>query len=318
MTSEGRTTPMKVTLISTVKDCAGSADAFLASLGAQTRAPDEVVIVDGGSVDGTTEAYARGDGISMLVEPGANISRGRNVAIAAATHDVIAATDADCELDPGWLEAIVAPIEAGADVAMGWYEPVLETAFERCMAAVNLPLGADEVDPATFNPSARSVAFRRGSIDAVGGYPEWLAIGEDMWVDQRWRELGMDMRFAPDAVVRWRLRGDLASTWRQYFRYARGDAQAGMHPERHALRYGAYAGLWLAMGSSRAWPKVLAGAGAVAYARTPVRRARARARDRRERAIAIVGVPALMAFTDAAKMAGYAAGLGDRLAAPRR
>jgi len=141
---------MKVTLISTVKDCAGSADAFLASLGAQTRAPDEVVIVDGGSRDGTAEAYGRGDGISMLVEPGANISRGRNIAIAAATHDVIAATDADCELDPGWLESIVAPIEAGADVAMGWYEPMLETAFERCMAAVNLPLAADEVDPSTL------------------------------------------------------------------------------------------------------------------------------------------------------------------------
>ena len=318
MTPAERSTPMKVTLISTVKDCAGSADAFLASLGAQTRAPDEVVIVDGGSADGTAEAYARGDGISMLVEPGANISRGRNVAIAAATHDVIASTDADCELDPGWLEAIVAPIEAGADVSMGWYEPVLESAFERWMAAVNLPLVADDVDPATFDPSARSVAFRRGSIDAVGGYPEWLAIGEDMWVDGRWRELGMDMRFAPDAVVRWRLRGDLASTWRQYFRYARGDAQAGMHPERHAVRFATYAGLWLALGSSRTWPKALAGAGAVAYARTPVRRGRARARDRRERAIATIAVPALMAFTDAAKMAGYAAGLSDRLTETRR
>jgi hypothetical protein len=317
MTPAERSTPMKVTLISTVKDCAGSADAFLASLAAQTRAPDEVVIVDGGSADATAEAYAR-DGISMLVEPGANISRGRNVAIAAATHEVIAATDADCELDPGWLEAIVAPIEAGADVAMGWFEPVLETAFERYMAAVNLPLDADEVDPATFNPSARSVAFRRGSIDAVGGYPEWLAIGEDMWVDQRWRELGLDMRFAPDAVVRWRLRGDLATTWRQYFRYARGDAQAGMHPERHALRFGTYAGLWLAMGSSRTWPKVLAGAGAVAHARTPVHRGRARARDDRERALATVAVPALMAFTDVAKMAGYLAGLSQRLRPSRR
>jgi hypothetical protein len=318
MTSEGRTTPMKVTLISTVKNCAGSADAFLASLAAQTRAPDEVVIVDGGSADGTAEAYARGDGISMLVEPGANISRGRNVAIAAATHDVIAVTDADCALDSRWLEAIVDPIEAGADVAMGWYEPLLDTSFERLMAAVNLPLGPGEVDPATFNPSARSVAFRRGSIDAVGGYPEWLAIGEDMWVDQRWRELGMDMRFAPDAVVRWRLRGDLASTWRQYFRYARGDAQAGMHPERHAMRYGTYAGLWLAIGSSRAWPKVLAGAGALAYVRTPIRRGWARARDRRERSIATLAVPALMAFTDTAKMAGYAAGLRDRLSESRR
>ena len=72
------------------------------------------------------------------------------------------------------------------------------------------------------------------------------------------------------------------------------------------------------MGSTRTWPKVLAGAGAVAYARTPVRRGRARARDRRERAIATIAVPALMAFTDAAKMAGYAAGLGDRITARRR
>jgi glycosyltransferase involved in cell wall biosynthesis len=175
MTETERSTPMKVTLISTVKDCAGSADAFLASLGAQTRAPDEVVIVDGGSSDGTAEAYARGEGVSVLVEPGANISRGRNVAIAAATHDVIAATDADCELDPRWLEAVVAPIEAGADVSMGWYEPVLETAFERCMAAVNLPLAADEVDPATFAARrARATASRpgisaRGAARRAGG-----------------------------------------------------------------------------------------------------------------------------------------------------
>jgi len=303
---------MKVTLISTVKDCAGAAEGFLASLAAQTRAPDEVVIVDGGSSDATAEAYGRDERVSVLVEPGANISRGRNTALAAATHEIVAVTDADCELDPGWLEAIVAPIEAGADVAMGWYEPELATPFDRYAAAVNLPLDATEVDPATFNPSARSVAFRRAAIDAVGGYPEWLAIGEDMWVDQRWRELGLDMRFAPEAIVRWRLRDGVAATWRQYFGYARGDAQAGMHPERHALRFGAYTGLVAALASGRAWPRLLAAAGALAYARTPARRGWARAHDSRERAIATLAVPALMAVTDAAKMAGYAVGLFER------
>jgi glycosyltransferase involved in cell wall biosynthesis len=304
---------MKVSLISTVKDCAGGVEAFLASLAAQTRMPDEVVIVDGGSSDDTAERFRRGEGIELIVEPGANISRGRNVALEAATHDIIALTDADCVLEPTWLEELLKPLEAGADVSMGFYEPVVETFLDVCMAAVNLPLDASEVDGATFNPSGRSVAFRREAIEAVGGYPEWLPIGEDMWVDLRWRERGMDMRFVPDAVVRWRLRPSLTAIWQQYFRYARGDAQAGMHPDRHALRFATYAGLGAALISKRTWPKVMAAAGAVTYARTPVRRAWARARDDRERAMATVAVPALMAFTDVAKMAGYKAGLIDRL-----
>lgn len=304
---------MKVSLISTVKDCIDGVDAFLASLAAQTRVPDEVVIVDGGSGDGTAERFAAAEGISLIVEPGANIARGRNVALAAATHDVIAVTDADCVLEPTWLEEIVRPIEAGADVSMGYYEPVVETFFDACMAAVNLPADATGVDASTFNPSARSVAYRRDAIDVVGGYPEWLPIGEDMWVDLRWRERGLDMRFAPDAVVHWHLRGDVASTWRQYFRYARGDAQAGMHPERHALRFATYGGLALAVGSRRTLPKLLAAAGAVAYARTPVQQARRRLDAPGKRALATVTVPGLMAFIDAAKMAGYVAGLADRL-----
>jgi glycosyltransferase involved in cell wall biosynthesis len=303
---------MKVTLISTVKEGADGVDAFLASLAAQTRAPDEVVIVDGGSTDGTAERFAADDTVTLIVEPGANIARGRNVALAAATHDVIAVTDADCILEPTWLAEIIAPIEAGADVSMGFYEAQVDGFLQACMASVNLPLDANEVDPATFNPSARSVAYRRDAIETVGGYPEWLAIGEDMWVDLRWRERALDMRFAPDAVVRWRPRSSLTETWHQYFRYARGDAQAGMHPDRHAVRFTTYGGLALALASKRTWPKLLAAAGGVAYARTPVRRAWRRFEGTRERAMATVAVPALIAFTDTAKMAGYAAGLADR------
>lgn len=304
---------MKVTLISTVFNCVDRVAPFLASLQGQTRLPDEVVIVDGGSSDGTAEAFGADPRVTVIEAPGANISTGRNIALANATHEAIAATDADCELDPGWLAAIVAPLEDGADVAAGFYQPVAEDFFQRCVAALNLPVDASEVDPARFMPSARSVAFRRDAIEAVGGYPEWLDIGEDMWVDHRWRELGMDIRFAPDAVVRWTLRPDLRSTLTQYFRYARGDAIAGMHPERHALRFAVYGGLVAALVSGRTWPKLLAAAGAVAYARTPVRRAWRRLPDPADRARATLAVPLLLGATDIAKMAGYKAGLLRRL-----
>jgi glycosyltransferase involved in cell wall biosynthesis len=303
---------MKVSLIGTVLNAADNIDGFLASLAAQTVQPDEVVIVDGGSTDGTAGLLRRDDRITVLEEAGANIARGRNVAIAAASHDVIAGVDVDCVLEPDWLEHLLVPLAGGADVAMGFYRPLTDGFLQTCVAAVNLPLDASEVEPSTFMPSGRSVAYRRGAIEAAGGYPEWLAIGEDMWVNHRWRELGMDMRFAPDAVVHWRLRPDLRSTWTQYFRYARGDALAGMYPERHALRYGVYLGAAAALRSRRTLPKLAAAAGGVAYVRTPLRRAWARLDDPRDRAKAAVAVPALMAFIDAAKMAGYAAGLADR------
>ncbi len=49
----------------------------------------------------------------MIEAPGREHRRRTEPAIANATHEVIAVTDADCELEPGWLEAVVAPIEAG-------------------------------------------------------------------------------------------------------------------------------------------------------------------------------------------------------------
>ena len=104
---------------------------------------------------------------------------------------------------------------------MGWTEPIVDSVLAACVSSLGLPLSPDEVDPATFMPSARSVAFRRDALDAVGGYPEWLAIGEDMWVNHRWRERPFDLRFAPEAVAGWHPRASLGAIWTQYVRSTR-------------------------------------------------------------------------------------------------
>ena len=301
----------KITLVSTVKNAAPYIEEFLASVTFQTRPPDEIVIVDGGSTDGTVGILRNAPGITLIEEPGANIARGRNVAIRAATHDLIALSDADCILEPSWLSFLLETLEAGADVAMGFYVPETETFLQRSMSAVNLP-EASEIREDRFMPSGRSVAFRRTAIEAAGGYPEWLDIGEDMYVDHRWRELGLDMRLVPDAVARWRLRGSVAETWTQYFRYARGDAIAGMHTGRNLLRFAVYGAAIAVLLSDRRLPRLVAAAAGTAYAYRPIFRTLRRVPGVPEKAAAALAVPALMAFTDAAKMAGYLAGLPRR------
>ena len=128
------------------------------------------------------------------------------------------------------------------------------------------------------------------------------------------------MRLAPDAVAWWRPRPTLAEHARQYARYGRGDALAGMHPRRHAIRFAVYGGLAGALASRRRW---LLGAGAVAgaaYAARPVIRARRLLENPAHRVAALAMVPAVMALTDGAKMAGYLSGLasGARRTSPNR
>jgi hypothetical protein len=302
---------VKVSLAATVKDAGPHVGEFLASVAAQSRPPDEVVVVDGGSTDGTLEALRDATGVTLIEEPGANIARGRNIAVRAAAHDSIAVSDADCVLDLEWLERIAEPLERGADVSMGVYRPLARTFFEACAGAISIK-DPDEVREDTFMPSARSVAFRRDAFERAGGYPEWMELGEDMFLNHRWRDLGVRMDLARRAVVYRRPRPDLPAYWRQFAGYAEHDAVGGMHTVRHALRFAVYGGLAAALASRRRGLLGLAGLAAGAYAAGPVRRARRRMPPGRERLAAAVAVPALMAVSDLAKMTGYLRGLRRR------
>ncbi len=234
---------MLVSIIATVKNEGDAIRPLLDSLVRQTRQPDEIVITDGGSTDHTIavlQEYGRILPLRIIPVPGSNISVGRNRAIAAATGDIIAATDAGVILDPGWLDAITLPILAGtAQVTAGWFEPDTYTPFETAMGATVLP-ALDDIDPAAFLPSSRSIAFTKAAWEQVGGYPEWLDYCEDLLFDMALRDQFAPFAFAADAVAYFRPRSSFKAFWKQYYLYARGDGKADLWRKRHAIRYGIY------------------------------------------------------------------------------
>ena len=236
---------MPISLIMTVRNEAASLPGLLDSILLGTVLPDEIVIVDGGSTDGTqavAQSYSDKLAIRLVEEQGANISEGRNAAIEAARHEVIAVTDAGVRLDPRWLELLTAPLlpsSSTVDVVSGWFVADPQTPFERAIGATVLP-ALEDIDPPTFLPSSRSIAFRKLAWAAVGGYPEWLDYCEDLVFDIALRKAGKHFAFAPGAVAHFRPRANLRAFCLQYYRYARGDGKANLWLKRHAARYATY------------------------------------------------------------------------------
>jgi cellulose synthase/poly-beta-1,6-N-acetylglucosamine synthase-like glycosyltransferase len=311
--------PDRISLVATVYNEAESIGSWLESVEGQSRTPDEIVIVDAGSTDGTRPILARlqdAGRLRFVVELGANVPRGRNRAISEARFPVIAVTDAGTKLDPDWLANLTAPLsDSSVSVVGGFFRPAGRTAFEGVLAAVITPQ-EHEIDPRKFLPSSRSIAFLKSAWQKVGGYPEWLRAGEDLVFDMKLREAGFGFAFAPRAVVEWYPRPTLREFFRQYRHYARGDGHGFLWPKRHVVRYSSYilGVVLMALGRRRPWLLATFSGGFAIYMQKFVRRLwQARPLESTLAMWVATGlVPVIVVVGDVAKMVGLPQGLWER------
>ncbi len=216
---------MKSSFIATVFNEEKNIKSFLDSLLNQIKKPDEIIIVDGGSNDKTyniLKNYSKKNKlVNVYQERGANIARGRNLAISKAKGEIILVSDAGCILDKDWIKDTLKyfPKE---DIVAGSYKAIVKNNFEYFQ---NLLVIKKVNRPARM--SSRNIAFKKKCWGKVGGYPEKSLTGEDNRFNINLMEREYKIKVNPKKLISWDMRPTLSKFAKQYYLYGKGDSVQG-------------------------------------------------------------------------------------------
>ncbi len=226
---------MKTSFITTVYNEENNIEKLLVSLVNQSQNPDEIIIVDGKSTDKTVriiKSFANkfnriGIIFKLIIKKG-NRSVGRNEAIRKAGGDIILCSDSGCVLDKNWIKNIIKPfVQNETDVVAGYYKGLSQNIFQKCLIPYVLVM-PDKVNPENFLPAARSIAFRKSAWKKVGAFPEQFSNNEDLVFSRRLKDSNFKLIFQKDALVHWIPRKNFREAFIMFFRFALGDAEAGL------------------------------------------------------------------------------------------
>lgn len=225
----------KVSVVVTVLNERESIQELIAVLIKQTK---DVVIVDGGSMDGTWEYLQSQTNIKAFQKIG-NRSVGRNFGVSKTKAKIIAFTDGSCTPNRDWLEKLVSPFADPAIwVVSGYYKGISANAFEKSLIPYVLVM-PDKLG-GEFLPATRSMAILKSVFKRSGGFDEKLWHNEDYEFAVRLKKSGVAFTFVREAIVEWLPRKNLKSAAWMFMRFAIGDAQAGILRQSVKLLFARY------------------------------------------------------------------------------
>ncbi|MYE32669.1 MAG: glycosyltransferase family 2 protein [Chloroflexi bacterium] len=288
MTEAGPRTP--VSIVIPARDEEELLPGALASACAQDHSGAiEIVVADGSERPAMARMVrTRFPEVRIIDNPDHGISAGLNRAIAACSHDIVVRCDVRCILAPDHVRRCVEALErTGAACVGGMQWPVGTDAFTRAVAmAMTSVVGSGGARYRRGGPAgpADTVflgAWRRTTLDAVGGFDETLGRNEDYELAWRLRTRGQTVWLDPEITVAYRPRESLAALAVQHFANGRWKAvMLRRHPRSLRPRQLAAPALTLGLCGSAAltafgatlpalllpaaWVAVLAGAAAAA------------------------------------------------------
>jgi glycosyltransferase involved in cell wall biosynthesis len=171
----------KVSVILLTKNSASTVQKSIESIFKQTRQPDEVVVVDGNSSDGTLDVVKKYP-VKLVSEPGLGFGYARNLGVKNASGDIVFFIDSDCYAEPDWINNALPDFDLESEIVgvtgltRLWNE---ESGVARFLAYVggriNMPTEKRTVKIApTMN-----LALKHEVISNVGAFDDTLIRCED-------------------------------------------------------------------------------------------------------------------------------------------
>ncbi|MFM7508070.1 MAG: mycofactocin biosynthesis glycosyltransferase MftF [Actinomycetota bacterium] len=226
-----------VTMVVPVRDRAAALADLLDSVRRSGDEPDEIIVVDDGSTDGTAHRrVAEAHGARCLrAETPHGPGGARNLGLEAASHPIVVFVDSDVTVTPGWIAGLSAHLADAQVVAVagrvrsaavpGWIGD-----YEQRNGPLDLGADPGPVGPGRrigHVPAALLMVRRDAAAD---GFDATMRVGED--VDLVWRltAAGGVVRYEPQVECHHSPREDLRSWVAQRFAY--GTSAAALD-ERH-------------------------------------------------------------------------------------